>query len=141
MIKKFLAISVVTGILALSLPAYSGVNTAAPVTSSTSQLSERETEFLATLRSASAIERRAGMVYLAGKAGATQLIEVAIQQGLTSPDTMLEYTLLTAAATNGQLETVKMLLALGADIELKDESQDTAYTAEQCYVRRASRHY
>ena len=92
------------------------------------ELSEREMVYLEKIYSASEIDRRGMSVYLSGL-GATRLIRTAIQSGLISPDAKFEETLLTAAATNGRLETVTMLIQEGADIELKDDFRDTPVKA------------
>ena len=74
------------------------------------------------------VERRL-MLIGASELGYSPLIDLAIQEGLLSPDEKSDYTLLTAAATHGHLETVKTLLRHGADIKLKDSSQDTPIKA------------
>lgn len=88
------------------------------------QLSDSEIEMLENLETATELEKRQVAVYLAG-IGATRYVEVMIRNGKISPNTQLKNTLLSAAAENGHLATTRMLVALGADVELKDKYQDT----------------
>ena len=103
----------------------SGIPTTFP---SSNQLTEGQSELLEKLKTASTMQQRAAVIYVSG-IGATRFVKRAIQDGMVSPDTKFEYTLLTSAATNGHLETVKMLIGIGANIELKDKWQDSPLKA------------
>ena len=105
----------------------SGIPTTFP---SSNQLTEGQSELLEKLKTASTMQQRAAVIYVSG-IGATRFVKRAIQDGMVSPDTKSDYTLLTSAATNGHLETVKMLIDIGANIELKDKWQDSPLKAEK----------
>lgn len=81
-----LAKYVFAGFLALSICGQAGAR----------EISAKQIEYLEKIRSASDTERRGALVYLSGL-GATQLIELAIKDGIVSPDAKFEETLLTAA--------------------------------------------
>lgn len=119
---------IIAGLLAIGICSQSSANLKTRVDSGAGQLSEQESTLLQKLKALNELELVNTMEYGSGR-GATQVVELAIREGLVSPDTQMVYTLLTAAATNGHLETVKMLISRGADIELKDSSQDTPVKA------------
>ena len=123
-----MAILMFTVFLASAVSSESSANTVRQKGHDENHLSDREAAMVNKLESLSEFEKREIMVYLSGK-GATKAVEFAISEGYLSPDAISKYTLLTAAATHGRLETVNMLVAEGADIELKDGYNDTPLKA------------
>jgi len=114
--------------LALSIAIQTGTNPAKQEAPDANDLADKHTALIERIKSHSEYEIREIMVYLSG-IGATQAVEHVIKEGLASPDTKTEYTLLTAAASNGHLDTARMLIENGANIDLKDSAQDTPVKA------------
>ena len=91
--------------LALSIAVQTGSNLTKQEAPDANDLGDKQSALIEKIKSHSEYEIREIMVYLSG-VGATQAVEQVIQEGLASPDTKGgEYTLLTAAATNGHLNT------------------------------------